>query len=57
MFYIIFSATEFHCDCLYDGNKKDTLMSEHNVEAELGSKEATNKTAFLIKILQDFQEC
>lgn len=57
MFYIIFSATEIHCDCLYDGNKKDTLMSEHNVEAELGSKEATNKTAFLIKIPQDFQEC
>lgn len=47
--YIIFSAIEIQCHYLYDGNKDDTLMSECNVEAEWGSNETINKTAFLIK--------
>lgn len=48
MFYIVFSAIEIQCDYLFDGNKDNTLMSEHSIEAELGSNETT-KTAFLIK--------
>lgn len=32
------------------------IVSKRNVEAELGSKEATNETAFLIKkLLKSFQ--
>lgn len=49
MFCIIFSAIEIQCDYLYDSNKKDTVLSQCDVKAELGSKQATNKTAFLIK--------
>lgn len=44
LFCIIFSAIEIQCDYLCDGYNKDTLRSECNVEAELGSKEAKNKT-------------